>query len=179
MLDPVLVLRTVNRLLRPGGRLVIATPNANSFLRRCLRSWWNPLDVPRHVIVFSERSLRSAIDSAGFTSINTHTSSIVVERICGDSFAAILAPTHLPARAKWVIARLAGVVAQAVAAVVRADARCVGDELRAVALAGSRQQKGSAPDQKSGDASHRARNRMGAQRPTGGATHAGGVANAV
>ncbi len=140
LLDPVSVLRTANRLLLPGGRLVIATPNANSFLRRSLRSWWNPLDVPRHVIVFSERSLRSAIDSAGFTSITTHTSSIVVERICGDSFAAILAPTHLPARAKWVIARLAGVVAQAVAAILRADARGVGDELRAVALAGSRQQ---------------------------------------
>lgn len=42
--------------------------------------------------------------------------------------------SRLPPRVRWAIGRVAGVVTQAAAATIRADARGVGDELRAVAF---------------------------------------------
>lgn len=42
--------------------------------------------------------------------------------------------SRLPPRVRWAIGRVAGVVTQAAAATIRADARGVGDDLRAVAF---------------------------------------------
>ena len=131
LLDPVGTLAIVRRLLMCGGVVVIATPNADSFLRSCLRSWWNPLDVPRHVLVFSPPSLATALATAGFVDVTVTTSSLAVERIAGDSCDAALAQRRLPKRLKWAMSRGAGVIAQGAAALIRSERRGVGDELRA------------------------------------------------
>lgn len=65
MSDPIATLRGTARLLRPGGSLVISTPNAASFLRRLLGRRWVQWHAPYHLHLFSPRSLSAAVRSAG------------------------------------------------------------------------------------------------------------------
>lgn len=64
-LDPALALRNATGLLKPGGILVVETPNnAARGLRQQGQNWfW--LDVPRHLNFFTEHSLRAFATGAG------------------------------------------------------------------------------------------------------------------
>ncbi len=64
--DSASALQRVYELLRPGGRLVIGTPNATSPEARTFGRWWVGYDVPRHLVVFSRRSLLAQLERAGF-----------------------------------------------------------------------------------------------------------------
>lgn len=66
VLDPVDLLRCARELLRPGGQIVALTPNADSLGRRLLGRRWRGLEVPRHVRLFTRRSLAQAVRKAGF-----------------------------------------------------------------------------------------------------------------
>jgi len=52
-------------LLVPGGRLVIAVPNAASFQARAFGDRWFALDLPRHLVHLRPEPLLSAISEAG------------------------------------------------------------------------------------------------------------------
>jgi 2-polyprenyl-3-methyl-5-hydroxy-6-metoxy-1,4-benzoquinol methylase len=64
--DPVAVLRALRRFLRPGGRLVVVTPNANSLGARVFGKFWRGLEPPRHFNVFTPKSLRYALSQADY-----------------------------------------------------------------------------------------------------------------
>lgn len=55
--DPVASLRHCAGLLQPGGRLVIAVPNLESWQAKLFRRAWFHLDMPRHLTHFSRASL--------------------------------------------------------------------------------------------------------------------------
>jgi SAM-dependent methyltransferase len=64
--DPAGDLRHINRVLRPGGLLWIATPNLEALgLRRFGRDWLG-LDPPRHLVLFTRASLERLLRGAGF-----------------------------------------------------------------------------------------------------------------
>jgi len=63
--DPAAVLAEIRRATKPGGRIAIVVPNVRSLLSRTLRESWLHLDTPRHLVVFSPRGLRSAVERAG------------------------------------------------------------------------------------------------------------------
>ena len=67
--DPAALLRACHRLLRPGGRLWLQTPNIASLASRRFRSYWRGLEPPRHLVLFNMASLRSALTKAGFEQI--------------------------------------------------------------------------------------------------------------
>lgn len=69
MHDPVAVLTECRGLLRPGGVLWVATPNASACGHRRFGRWWAPLDSPRHLVLFTPHSLALAFDRAGFVGI--------------------------------------------------------------------------------------------------------------
>lgn len=59
------------RLLKPGGRLVIALPNFQSFDCQYYKDVWAAWDVPRHLNHFAPDVVRSIISSEGFQVIDT------------------------------------------------------------------------------------------------------------
>ncbi len=71
--DPVSLLADCRRLLRPGGRLVMTTPNAASWGHRSCRAAWLHLDPPRHLRVFTSAALEPLASRAGFGTISTRT----------------------------------------------------------------------------------------------------------
>ena len=64
--DPVATLKTLHGLLAPGGRLLIVTPNVASLGHSIFREHWRGLEIPRHLFLFSPRSLIKTVERAGF-----------------------------------------------------------------------------------------------------------------
>ena len=63
--DPVALLGECCRVLRPGGKLVAVTPNAEGLGHRLFGIWWFGLDPPRHLHLFSLRTLQACAGKAG------------------------------------------------------------------------------------------------------------------
>ncbi len=63
--DPVDLLRECGRVLRPGGRMMVETPNAESSGHRLFGIAWHGLDAPRHLYLFSPTSLLVCAQKAG------------------------------------------------------------------------------------------------------------------
>jgi SAM-dependent methyltransferase len=64
--EPVSVLKKAGSLLRPGGVILIKTPNTQSLDARIFhRSYWGGLHCPRHWVIFSEKSFRKAAALSG------------------------------------------------------------------------------------------------------------------
>ena len=64
--DPVGWLAEVLRILKPGGRLALATPNTRSFGHRVFGAHWFALDPPRHLHLFNAGAMTLALKAAGF-----------------------------------------------------------------------------------------------------------------
>jgi len=67
--DPRSFVATLRERLRPGGSVVIATPDMGSAWRRSLRSRWPSFKVPEHVLYFDRRTLARLLDEAGFDDV--------------------------------------------------------------------------------------------------------------
>jgi SAM-dependent methyltransferase len=80
--DPAPVLRECYRILKPGGRLVVLTPNAESVGHTWYGRAWIGLDAPRHLNLFSRAALQRAAETAGFR-IQTLDSTLRIAWVCG------------------------------------------------------------------------------------------------
>jgi 2-polyprenyl-3-methyl-5-hydroxy-6-metoxy-1,4-benzoquinol methylase len=60
------MLANVWRILRPEGVIVLQVPNIDSWQFRAFRSKWYGLDIPRHIIDYSKRSMLKLLDGSGF-----------------------------------------------------------------------------------------------------------------
>lgn len=64
--DPLAIIKKAETLLAPGGKIVIKTPNTDSWDARLFqKSYWGGLHAPRHWIIFSEKSFRLMLQSTG------------------------------------------------------------------------------------------------------------------
>jgi SAM-dependent methyltransferase len=64
--DPKGLVDSVHRCLQPGGLVAINTPDAGSLLAKMLGSGWHLVVPPEHLFLFTMRSLRKVLDTAGF-----------------------------------------------------------------------------------------------------------------
>ena len=65
--SPQPVLATAKRLLREDGDLVVQVPNTRSWQAGLFGLRWANLDVPRHLVNYSDRSLVSTLQRSGFS----------------------------------------------------------------------------------------------------------------
>lgn len=66
LVDPIAALSSLRRLLRPGGRLIVLTPNVQGVPRRLFGNEWAHWHPPYHVHLFGRSQLRRAIAQAGY-----------------------------------------------------------------------------------------------------------------
>jgi 2-polyprenyl-3-methyl-5-hydroxy-6-metoxy-1,4-benzoquinol methylase len=64
--DPVALFRECLRLLKPGGRLVVVTPNVSGLGHRWFGENWRGLEPPRHLHLFSPGALKICATRGGF-----------------------------------------------------------------------------------------------------------------
>ncbi len=64
--DPVKTLADCRELLKPGGQIMIATPNYDACGREYFGPDWRGLEIPRHLVLFTEKSLWRAMEQSGY-----------------------------------------------------------------------------------------------------------------
>lgn len=79
--DPRALLVECRRLLKDGGTLVVVTPNTESYGHRRYASSWFALDPPRHLHLFSPKTLRTVAAQAGFTECELWTTAVNSESV--------------------------------------------------------------------------------------------------
>nr|MDQ2896376.1 class I SAM-dependent methyltransferase [Actinomycetota bacterium] len=65
--DPAAALRRVHGWLAPGGAVIVAVPNLDSWQARAGGARWFHLDVPRHRTHFTPAGIGRLLDREGFT----------------------------------------------------------------------------------------------------------------
>ncbi len=64
--DPGSCLTLAYKKLKQGGEIIIGTPNVNSFIARAFRQYWYNLDCPRHLSLFSPKTLGTLASYKGY-----------------------------------------------------------------------------------------------------------------
>jgi len=69
MSNPLTALAAAHHSLREGGMVLLETPNSRSWPARIFGPRWVTLDAPRHMVIFSPKSLMHCLRAAGFEKI--------------------------------------------------------------------------------------------------------------
>jgi 2-polyprenyl-3-methyl-5-hydroxy-6-metoxy-1,4-benzoquinol methylase len=72
--DPEGMIQECFRLLKPGGTLVLYTPNSVSYGHRVFAEHWRGLEPPRHLHIFAGGNMAALIQNAGFREYRIRTS---------------------------------------------------------------------------------------------------------
>lgn len=67
--DPSAMFSHCSRVLKPGGKIWLATPNIHSLGHRLYRDAWQPLETPRHLVMSNAATLGAMMMKAGFTEV--------------------------------------------------------------------------------------------------------------
>jgi SAM-dependent methyltransferase len=71
--EPRRVMARVGEWLKPGGIFYVLVPNVNSAEARVFGSYWQGLELPRHLFHYSPASLRLLAESAGLREVSLET----------------------------------------------------------------------------------------------------------
>jgi SAM-dependent methyltransferase len=127
--DPGRAIAECYRILKPGGILVLVTPNAESWLHRTFQADWRALDPPRHLRIFTRRALEALTSSVGFRTRELSTDSRETNGVFLDSYAVRHAAEGLPGRRAPVGLRLWARGMQLVEALALAARPGLGEEI--------------------------------------------------
>lgn len=64
--DPIQFLSDCRKILKPGGALVLRTPNASSLIARITGPFWQWISPPAHLFLYSPATLRFLLQKAGY-----------------------------------------------------------------------------------------------------------------
>lgn len=84
---PVLLLQECHRIVKPGGYLVVVTPNVESWGHTKFKENWRGLEPPRHIHIFSTKTMKKLGELAGFKKVSVSTTPANADGIIGASIA--------------------------------------------------------------------------------------------
>jgi predicted SAM-dependent methyltransferase len=90
--DPIACLDKCRRLLKPGGRLVVTTPNIRSLGHKTFKGAWRGLEPPRHLNIFPHYLLGECARRAGLKVIRTGSTAVNADYIISATMAIENAP---------------------------------------------------------------------------------------
>ncbi len=64
--NPVDVLETIHKIIKPNGVLLITTPNSKSWDRYMFKEAWAGWDTPRHYYIYNQKSMVQLLNKHGF-----------------------------------------------------------------------------------------------------------------
>lgn len=64
--NPHETLNEINKIIKTDGKLIIAIPNTNSLAYWIFKKNWYQLDVPRHIINYSNKNIKLILEKNGF-----------------------------------------------------------------------------------------------------------------
>ena len=73
--DPAGFVAEITRILKPGGRFVLITPNNLSWGKKLFGKRWFANEVPRHLVLFNPASLAMLVTQYGYRLVDRQTSS--------------------------------------------------------------------------------------------------------
>lgn len=73
--NPIETLIEVHRILKKDGIIVLRIPNGSSLDACLFKQYWEGLDPPRHLFVFTPTTMKGVLKEAGFKALNWNTSS--------------------------------------------------------------------------------------------------------
>jgi SAM-dependent methyltransferase len=76
LVDPLDELRWMARLVRPGGAVVLTTPNFSALSRRILGPRWRAIAYPEHLSLFTARTLHKGAERAGLRRLEVRTTGL-------------------------------------------------------------------------------------------------------
>jgi len=71
--DPAKFLQDIREILKPGGVLVVSSPDTGHVLRYVMRSKWPMLQPMQHTVLFSRRSIAALLERCGFHDVQVET----------------------------------------------------------------------------------------------------------
>lgn len=131
--EPAADLEACRTFLAPAGRLVIITPNIDSFGARLFGRRWRGLEPPRHLFLYNVATMRRRLSDAGFSHVDVFTRGARTEAMARATAETVL-PGRPSNRLRYVVARVFGMAVQLLADICRVDRRDRGDELVAIAV---------------------------------------------
>jgi len=79
--DPIELLTECYRILKTNGKIVIAIPNSESLGHKYFKKNWRGLEPPRHIHVFSPKSLIHIVKLSGFKKFDSFTTNRIARYI--------------------------------------------------------------------------------------------------
>lgn len=64
--NPEYCMRLAYKKLKKDGEFIIGTPNAESLIAKIARHYWMNLDAPRHLFLFTPKTIRALLERSGF-----------------------------------------------------------------------------------------------------------------
>jgi 2-polyprenyl-3-methyl-5-hydroxy-6-metoxy-1,4-benzoquinol methylase len=85
--DPAACFEKCRKLLKPGGRLVVTTPNSLGLGHQRFQSCWRGLEAPRHLHIFSPQLLAQCAKRAGLEVVRAGSTAVNADYIATASLA--------------------------------------------------------------------------------------------
>jgi 2-polyprenyl-3-methyl-5-hydroxy-6-metoxy-1,4-benzoquinol methylase len=87
MADPQLVLDQLNRILSPGGVVILRTPMSDSYAWKHYGVNWHQLDAPRHLFIHTKKSMAIIAEAAGLSISEIVYDSTLLQFIVSEQYA--------------------------------------------------------------------------------------------
>ncbi len=95
MPNPLQLLRECHRILKPNGKLVLTTPNNESWGSKLFKKAWRGLEPPRHLNIFTYASLLKIAQKAGLSKTKAFTNIGAAHQIFLESKSIQCTGTHM------------------------------------------------------------------------------------